>query len=146
MAKKKKDTSDDSSQVESDNTKLSPFDFLNSINYTKVDIIDGNETNEKQYNSFMVNKGLSLHADTIMYANEMNRLFDLPPGAQYKYLVQSIRRRKRTGAWPKKDDNEKDINMICQRYSCNRSVARQYLGLLSESDLDDMRESFNTGG
>lgn len=37
---------------------MSPFDFLNSINTSKKDLIT-DDTSEKQYSAFMVNRGLS---------------------------------------------------------------------------------------
>ena len=50
---------------------MSPFDYLNSINYTKEDIMV-DDISEKKYNAFMVNRGLSYFYDTVIIANEMN--------------------------------------------------------------------------
>ena len=47
---------------------MSPFTFLNEINFGKKDIIVDDIT-EKQYNSFMVNRGLSYFKDTAVIAN-----------------------------------------------------------------------------
>ena len=43
---------------------ISPFDFLNSINYTKENIIV-DDWSEKQYSPYLVNKGLSDQSPTI---------------------------------------------------------------------------------
>ena len=56
---------------------MSPFDYLNAINYTKKDIMV-DDIAEKQYNPFMVNRGLSYFQDTVLMANEMN---------QYAHLI-----------------------------------------------------------
>ena len=51
---------------------MSPFDYLNAINYTKKDtMVD--DIAEKQYNPFMVNRGLSYFQDTVLMAKEMNQ-------------------------------------------------------------------------
>ena len=53
-------------------------EYLNSINYTKVNIMDsGDEMYEKKYSSFLVNKCLAPHNDTILLVNEVNRYHNI---------------------------------------------------------------------
>ena len=51
---------------------MSPFEFLNSINHSKKDVMVDDLT-EKSYNSFMVNRSLSYFPDTVGFANVMNQ-------------------------------------------------------------------------
>ena len=51
---------------------MNPFEYLNAINYTKQDVMV-DDISEKQYNAFMVNRGLSYFYDTVLLANEMNK-------------------------------------------------------------------------
>ena len=51
---------------------MNPFEYLKAINETKKDIMV-DDVAEKQYNPFIINRGLSFFKDTILYANEMNR-------------------------------------------------------------------------
>ena len=51
---------------------MNPFEYLNSINVTKIDIMDDDEK-EKGYNSFIINRSLSYFQDTIYFANEINQ-------------------------------------------------------------------------
>ena len=51
--------------------KISPFDFANSINYTKEDLIVDERT-EKEYNPFIVNRAMGFGPDTVIAGNEMN--------------------------------------------------------------------------
>jgi len=51
---------------------MNPFDYLNSINYSKQDLMVDDDT-EKAYNAFLVNRGLSYFQDTVLLANEMNK-------------------------------------------------------------------------
>ena len=42
---------------------MNPFEYVNSINYTKKNIMDSPEK-EKGYNPFMINRSLSYFNDT----------------------------------------------------------------------------------
>ena len=48
-------------------------DWLNSINLTKKNLIDEDASIEKEYPPFIINKCLSGHLDTVLFANEMNQ-------------------------------------------------------------------------
>ena len=48
-------------------------DWLNSINLNKKNLIDEDPSVEKEYSPFIINKCLSGHLDTVMFANEMNK-------------------------------------------------------------------------
>ena len=72
----------------------SPFDYLNAINYTKEGLIVDDIT-EKEYNGFMVNRGLSYFNDTVLYANEMNRYHQIDNLLQFDFLINIIRKKKR---------------------------------------------------
>ena len=60
---------------------MNPFDFVKSITYTKQDIM--HDLNKSEYESFLVNRALSYYQDCILYANEMNRRFELEVRLQY---------------------------------------------------------------
>ena len=47
---------------------MGPFDFLNAINDTKVNVMV-DDIAEKQYLPFIVNRGLSYFLETVLYAN-----------------------------------------------------------------------------
>ena len=130
--------------------EISPFDFIGSVSHTKRDLIRGDDVdnpgeNEKQYAPFIVNRGLALFIDTVLHANEMNRCHHLPKDAQYRYYLGAIRANKRWSKWPKGEKN-KDLDVIQVVMSCNRTVAKQYLKVLSAADLKVMHESQITGG
>ena len=55
---------------------MKPFDFINSINFTKKNLMrntDNDELAEKGYVPFITNKTLSYFTDTLLYSNEMNK-------------------------------------------------------------------------
>ena len=47
-------------------------DWLNSINDTKKNLIDENNSVEREYPPFIINKCLSGHIDCLLYSNTMN--------------------------------------------------------------------------
>ena len=69
---------------------MNHFDYLNSINDTKKDIMI-DDLGEKDYNAFMVNRGLSYYNDTVIYANEMNKHAHADSRMQYDFLRAIIR-------------------------------------------------------
>jgi len=69
-------------------------DWLNSINFTKEDLIDENPGIKKEYPSYIINKCLSGHIDCILFANEMNMNHHLDKDLQYSFYLNSLRKRK----------------------------------------------------
>ena len=95
---------------------MSPFDFLNEINHGKKDLMldDIDYQIEKQYNSFIINRGLSYFLDTIVDANEMNIRHHLDKKLQNAYLLNIIRKKKRFSKWHKAEKSELlEIVMEC---------------------------------
>ena len=74
--------------------KMGVFDYINSINHTKEDLMTGTENDdlaEKAYNPWMTNNTLSYFPDTIDHAQKMNMRAELSHRAQYYYLINSVR-------------------------------------------------------
>jgi hypothetical protein len=102
--------------------------------------------NEKAYNSFMINRGLSFFQDSILFANEMNIHHDLPAKMAYDFYRNSLRPRKRFSKWFKALPDSDDIELIKRRYGYSSAKARDVLHLYSDDDLKALRESMNVGG
>jgi hypothetical protein len=122
---------------------MNPFEFINSITYTKKDIM--HDLNESEYESFLTNRALAYHQDCILYANEMNRRFDVPNKLQYQYLLNTIRKRKRFAKWikPERIDDQK---IVMEYYSVSREKAEEYISILSEKELIILKGRMNKGG
>jgi len=123
---------------------LNHFDYLNSINLTKQDIMIDDDC-EKSYNSFMVNRGLSYFQDTIIIANEMNRQHQLDSKLQYQFLINMIRKRKRFSKWAKAQ-KESDIDAVKEYYGYSNEKARQALTLLSPDQITIIKNKVSKGG
>ena len=120
---------------------MNPFDYVNSINYTKKDVM----MDEKTYNSFMVNRSLAYFPDTVIFANEMNRYHHTDPRLQYSFLINTIRKRKRFSKWAK-PEVENDIEVVKEYYGYSNEKARQVLPLISPSQMETIKKKVNKGG
>ena len=123
---------------------MSPFTFLNEINFGKKDIIVDDIT-EKQYNSFMVNRGLSYFKDTAVIANEMNINHHLDNRLQFDFLINIVRKRKRFSKWFK-NTIENDVEVVKEYYGYNNQKAHQALALLTPEQIVTLRKKANKGG
>lgn len=123
---------------------MSPFEFLNSINSTKKDLMDDPD-NEKKYVPFVVNRSLSYFNDTVMLANEMNKYHHLDSKLQYHFLLNITRKRKRFSKWAK-PEVQKDIDVIKEYYGYSNDKARQVLSLLTPEQITTIRKKVNKGG
>jgi hypothetical protein len=124
---------------------MNPFDFLNSINQTKISLIDEDPGCEREYNPFLANRGLSYFSDTIFLANEMNRLSGLGKKLQYDFLLVSVRARKRFSKWIKDESNDR-IDALKTLYGYSHTKAKQAAELISDQDWNAIFARLDTGG
>lgn len=101
--------------------------------------------NEKNYNSFVVNRTLSYFPDTVAIANEMNRYHQIDEKLQYHFLLNIVRKRKRFSKWVK-PEIENDIEMVKEYYGYSNDKARQVLPLLSAEQLKTIKNKVDKGG
>ena len=122
----------------------SPFDFLNTINVTKEDIMH-DDVDEKAYNAFMVNRGLSYFNDTVLMANEMNINPQLSNRQQYDFLRGIVRKRKRFSKWVKAE-NVDGVDAIKELYGYSDMKAMQALVLLTPDQIEAIKQKVDHGG
>jgi len=121
-------------------SKINPFDFIKSINEKTGNMMDISPDVERQYLPFMVNRGLSFSADTILYANEMNCKPLTDRKMQYDYLYQSVRKRRRFDKWVKAAEVDDElVDAVMLRYKVGRKRAMEYIRLLDKSSLEALR-------
>ena len=123
----------------------SPFDYVNSILQNKKQMMVDDAT-EAAYVSFLVNRSLSYHMDTIAFANEMNRRHFIDKKMQFDFLLNTVRSKKRPFAkWIKSEKND-DLECIKTIYGFSDSKAREALRLLSKEQIQKLKEQTDTGG
>lgn len=124
-------------------SKLSPFDFVKSINSTKQYLMEDSDA-EKAYVPWIVNKALSHFPDTVFLANAMNRYPELPNKLQYDFLINIVYQRHRYAPWNKKEDD--NVLVIQEHYKCNKMIAKQILEVLSEEQFITIKQMLDKGG
>ena len=120
-------------------------DWLNSINFNKDDLTYDDPDCIKDYPAYIVNRCLSGHFDTVLYANEMNLHPNLDKDMQYQFFLNSLRKRKRFSPWLRKDKVE-NLNIIKKYYGYSNEKALQALRLLTNEQLDYIKKRLETGG
>jgi len=123
---------------------ISPFDFINAINFSKEELIV-DDWSEKQYIPYIVNRGLSFGSDTVIPANEMNSRPHLDKKLQFQFLINTVRPRKRYNKWVKADKVEA-IELIKTYYGYSTEKARQALSILTSEQLNHLKQKLEKGG
>lgn len=123
---------------------MTPFDFVKAITTTKTDIYD--DQTSSQYIPYVVNKALSYYPDTILYAQEMNLYPSLDSDMQYYYLLNTVKKSKRQYVkWMKKEKSD-DLEAVSDYFNCSHEKAKVALKILSEEQLQVIKQSLNKGG
>ena len=120
-------------------------DWLNSINQTKKNLIDEDPSIEKEYPPYIINRCFSGHIDTLMFANEMNKYNFLPKKLQYDFFINIVRPKKRFSPWLRKEKID-TLELVKKYYHYNDEKARSALKLLSEEQLEFIKQRMKTGG
>ena len=127
---------------------MKPFDFINSINFTKKNMMRGTENDdlaEKSYVPYITNRTLSYFTDTLLYANEMNRFAStLDSKLQYEFLLNSIRPKKRFAKWSK-PEQDNDLEVIREFYNFSIPKARQALSCLTNEQIQAIKNTMAQG-
>lgn len=120
-------------------------DWLYSINQSKKNIADDDPSVISSYPSWIINKALSAHTDSILFANEMNKYWKIPKKMQYDFFINSLRPRRRFSPWSKKESIEY-LEDVKEYYGFSYTKSLEALRILSRDQLEQIRKSLNKGG
>ena len=123
---------------------MNPFDYLKAINETKKDIMV-DDIAEKEYNPFIINRGLSFFRDTILYANEMNRYHHLDHRLQFDFFINIIKKKKRWSKWIKPQEVA-NLELIKEYYGYSNEKAKSALSLMSNEQIEELKQRIYKGG
>jgi hypothetical protein len=124
---------------------MTPFDFINAINFTKEDLFK-EPLAQKDYDAYIVNRGLSYFHDTVVQANTMNMYPTLPKSWQFNFLLNSVAKKKRFSKWAKKDKATSSLSLVQEYYGYSSEKAKEALSVLSDEQLNLIEEKLNKGG
>ena len=125
---------------------MTPFDFINAILVNKKNLLQDDELATKEYSPFIVNRGLSLHLDCVLYANEMNLRPFIDKDQQFQFLLNTIRPMKRKfQPWQKAEVN-KDLECVKQYFGYSNEKAKDVLRILNDEQIAEIKAKTNKGG
>ena len=103
------------------------------------------DLDERQYPAFVVNRALSYHRDTVLFANEMNRFTTLDNKLKYDFLINIVRAQKRPySKWHKKAQSS-DLNVVKEYYGYSDAKAEEALKILSDDQITAMKKQLYKG-
>lgn len=101
---------------------------------------------ERKYPTFMITRALSQYEDTVLIANEVNRMGSiLDPKMHYDFLYYLVPKKKRFSKWAKAQKND-TINTIVEVFDISTRKAEEVIDLLSEEDIENLKSYLYKGG
>ena len=119
-------------------------DWLNSINFNKENLIEDPDA-ISSYPPYIINRCLSGHLDTVLFANEMNKYSNLDKDMQYSFFLYTLRKRKRFSPWLKKEQVD-DLDLVKKHYGYSNEKAKVAVSLLTKTQLETIRNKHDMGG
>ncbi len=129
-------------------SSVSPFDFVKTIQKSKIDMIETAEdpaAMTKAYSAWMVNKALSMYVDSILYSNEMNLHHQLDSDMQYSYHLNSVRAMNRKHTWFSKT-SDKDLKLVQEHYKVNSTRASEIVEIIGSAGIETIKKKNAMGG
>ena len=120
-------------------------DWLNSINFTKQNLLEEDPDVIKDYPPYIINRCLSGHLDAIMFVNEMNKYPNLDKDLQYHFYLNTLRKKKRFSPWLRKD-KVTDLEIIKQYYGYSNEKALNALKILTPDQINFIKQRLDIGG
>ena len=120
-------------------------DWLNSINFTKENLMEKDPDAINKYPPYIINRCLSGHLDCIMFANEMNIHNHLDKDLQYSFYLNTLRKKKRFSPWLRKD-KVTDLEIVKQYYGYSNEKALNALRILTPDQINFIKQRLDIGG
>jgi len=120
-------------------------DWLNSINFTKENLIEEDPSVKKDYSPYIINRCLSGNLDCILFVNEMNRNHFLDKDMQFQFLLNSIRTKKRYSPFLRAN-KLKEIECVKEYYGYSNDKAKSALDILTKDEIKLIKEKLYKGG
>lgn len=116
---------------------MNPFDFVNSVNVSKENVIERNPECEKDYIPYLINKAMSYFPDTVFYSQQMNENSHIDKKLQYEYFLNSVSKKPRFSKWAKVEKQE-ILECIKRRYHYSDTKAREAIKCLTEDQIKEI--------
>ena len=119
--------------------------WLDSVNFSKRNIVEEDGAEIKTYVPFLMNRILSGHLDCIMFVNEMNKYSFLDKDMQYSFYLNTLRKKRRFSPWLRKD-KVTDLEIVKQYYGYSNEKASNALKILTPEQINFIKQRLDIGG
>lgn len=128
--------------------KINHFSFAKDLTNIKSYLyLENNETltEDKRYNSFLINKLFSMDESTFQYAQLMNENYILDSKLNHDFYFYGIPKKFVYFKYAKKLQEEDILQYIKKEYNCSTRIAKQYINLLTEDDRKKLVYKYTKG-
>lgn len=110
--------------------KRSPFEFIKAFGDKRA------LPDLQGYNAWLINSAMSMRKDTVFYANEMNKYYNLTDQMQHDFYLNGLPGKgKNYHAKYAKASKDQAIPMISDYFKVSQRVARDYLRVLTDEQI-----------
>ena len=98
-----------------------------------------------QWNGYMILRIFAQHPDTLLFANEMNKHWQLPDEMVWRFLKNLVIKKKRYG-WTKKTVKEEDrepILLLAEYFHCTEKKMRKNIHAIPRDRLMNLLETLD---
>jgi hypothetical protein len=120
------------------------FDWINEVTYHKRPWIAFTDEDKTEFNTYMINRFISMNSNYIDIVNLIQRYPDCPKRKVYQFYCDLLPKQKAFFKYIKasaKDDPE-TIKAIAEYYQCSTREAKEYINI---ADVDNIKNELNLG-
>ena len=126
------------------------FDWVNNILVHKKHWDDFTDSDQKSFNSFIINRWLSMDKEFTEIVNVFQKysIGTLEPREVYKWYCDMLPKGKRFNKYIKgkkdKKYNTELIDIMVTHFECSKSQVKDYLDLIAKNELIEILEKYGT--
>lgn len=130
-----------SEEIEDKEPQVSLFDLIKDISESGKYIDNYYKENKSlppQYNSYMILRVFSEYPDTILLANEMNKYWELPDEMQWRFLKNTIYKKKRFGYTKTMTVDNNAIEVLANYFHCSVKEMQKNIKVFTKEKLNEI--------
>lgn len=123
------------------------FDILNALTETKEKIDFDDEVINKEYDSYMINRFISMCEVYLPFVNEINKHDNIPKENHFQYYLNILPQRKQYFNYIKKNKeiNSNDLKVVAHYFEIGIKEAEKYIKIMSNEDLQEILNIYKYG-
>ena len=122
------------------------FQFLNAVTNDKEDLNFNDDSINKSYNPYMMNRFISMCDLYIPFVAEINK-YNVPKDVHYKYYLSLLPKRKQFFKYIKKknDIDYSEKRILAHHFQCNINKIDVMVSMMSEKEVKIILNKYKDG-